>query len=221
MARIGWAFATAVGSLVALFACGNKTNTGAPAACIAGAIAAGDDGNAACTSCIETACGSALGDYPTSCADYIACICPEGGFVSSYEGACETEATETLCMSAMQTLQTCETAHCAKPCASSTDAGKDSSVDAGTVTVTFSCMEEADASVVCSLTTTSTSAATSGQSACTARGGTVGSSCPTAGLAGCCVLNTTIVDCYYDSDAGSSLAQACAGSYGVWSTTVP
>jgi hypothetical protein len=213
-----WVFAALATSFAALVACSSKpSSSGPPQACVAGAISA----SGACESCIQSSCASALGNYESACSDYFACACPDGSFNASYEGACETQATESGCESETEALAACEMTSCSKPCAPP-DAGEEggNTTDA-TGQVTFACTTGTGSTMACNITTVSSSSATSAEQSCATQGGTVASTCTSVGLSGCCILNTTNTSCYYDSEAGATEADGCLSQSGMWSTTVP
>jgi hypothetical protein len=113
------------------------------------------------------------------------------------------------------------------PGGTSSDAGRDGEGGSGsgggsssgsTGDVTYSCTNGTGTSTTCSQQQVSSSLLASTQQACTQGGGTPGTTCPAAGLAGCCAISG-IVACYYDATKASSIQTSCTSEGGTWSTT--
>ena len=76
--------------------------------------------------------------------------------------------------------------------------------------------------MTCSQVSVPASEASAEMQSCMSGGGTPGTSCPTAGLAGCCTVTSGGVSaeaCYYMAASASQDQSACTSSGGTWSTT--
>jgi len=136
-----WLGASALALFGALSACGTKANGGGTGGAgagtgVSGNIAAaclGQYAGSACSSCLETACGSALGSFANDCGDYIDCYCPNGQYSSSAQSsqACVSKITvNPSCLSSAQGINNCVQQSCSTAC-SSTGAGSGSSSGGG------------------------------------------------------------------------------------------
>jgi hypothetical protein len=101
--------------------------------------------------------------------------------------------------------------------------GGDGSNGNGSSNVTTSCTQLAGSLVNCALFTGTASAAMAQDSSCKSLMGTIGTSCPTANLSGCCVVSngTNVAHlCYYGISDTSTPKSICAQSDGQWSTSL-
>jgi hypothetical protein len=96
--------------------------------------------------------------------------------------------------------------------------GSGSSSGGSTAEVTYSCASGSGTSATCTQQQVPASLLMSTDQACTQGGGTPGTSCPAAGLAGCCAISG-ILACYYDATTASSIQMSCVSEGGTWSTT--
>jgi len=203
----------------AAFACSSSnSNGGSNASCVTNSSGS----NSACTSCVENSCGSQLSAVESGCSDFINCACQNGMINDNMIQACESKEMESSCTNAIGPLSSCETAHCQSQCTtsgSSSGGGSGSgsgSSSGGTGLSNFSCY--LPSSGVCTQAETTSSELSAQQSACTQESGTFGTStCPTAGLVGCCLVSG-FGSCYYNASAAMQAQSGCA-SPATWSTT--
>jgi hypothetical protein len=175
-------------------------------------------GNGQCGSCVQSFCGTQGNAFQSGCADYLSCVCPNGQAIdASAESVCARELSKQSCAGPIDLLNACERDACAGACGvvSGSDFDGGGPVDAGADT-TFSC-SNGTATFECDQQQVSPSALPAAEQGCIQVGGTPGTGCPTAGLAGCCRLTTT-ENCYYN-DASAQQQTTCQSLGGSWSTT--
>lgn len=210
-----------LGAVLVFLACGSASGGGPVSVipCVASGL--DRDSGTSCSACIESTCGSPVGQFQSACADYLACVCPSGSAVDpSREPACAPKLADSGCTGTIDPLQSCEQAHCAKECMLSTvdnDAGSVMPAEAGSG-VTFSCTNGTGASLECDQQDVPDAAVATAQMGCTQVGGTAGAGCSVMGLAGCC-RQGTIEACYYDATSAPSRHTACTAAGGAWSTS--
>ena len=194
---------------------GGSGSGGGTNSCIA-SLTGGTGGSSTCGSCESTNCSSQESGVETGCSDLLACICPGGTYNASLIGSCAAKAEEATCTSASQAMSACSSAHCASECngSSTPDSG-----GGGTGATVYSCqVASANTCYVFQNGAPENSASDSLQ--CEAQmGGTSVTSCPTAGLLGCCVFNSpSDYECFY---TGSGVTSCPGGPGGFSTTTLP
>jgi hypothetical protein len=134
--------------------------------------------------------------------------------VGIFGGACSSSSTPT----------------CTSNCGETTPdggsgTGTGSGTGSGSDTVSFSCDQTAksEGCTIFNLTAEGAESASLEKSACTKDDGTVGTTCPTASIVGCCttgnVSTGSSVICSYTTDTAPQTKSDCTGAGGTWSTT--
>ncbi len=214
------ALACAASAMACSSSSGGSSGTPTKFACADMSPTAMTSQDQACNSCISSMCSSeattaygsgfASGDYGGGvCGGYINCI-----------AACACNDTmclekcglpDSTCQSALQAGENCSDQKCSSPCGSSTvigggDDGGTSVVigsDAGTGGgTTAACDESAQGFCIEALPSND----------CGSAGGTITTSCPSAGLVGCCD-SSGIKTCFYPPLTAAEAMQACMGTF--------
>ena len=187
-----------------MFACADRNPTSSP--------------NQACTSCVESMCAaeatSAYGSGYTSgnygggaCGSYVNCVakctCND---LTCFENC---GPPSTACNNALMAGQSCGSQKCSSQCGPTTVGG--SGDDGGTVVV----LPSTDASAggggptgACNMGSSNICISGIDVNTCSAAGGTLMSTCPSAGLAGCCT-SSGIETCFYSPLTASDAMAAC------------
>jgi hypothetical protein len=78
----------------------------------------------ACTSCLQSHCGGALGSFQSGCGDYLGCICPGGDFSApnAQSETCTSKLAESSCVSTQGDAGVTACAACQSACGSSVGA---------------------------------------------------------------------------------------------------
>ena len=170
----------------------------------------------ACTTCLASACqadtqacneNNAFTDCYCSCAG-------NGGSVASCTQSCASSSCQAAVTSCIQTNIVSGGA-CASACSTGSGPGPDAG---GTGWV--SCYSPNTGSTPgCAMALLNPSGQTSFNNTCTSNGETPGTTCPTSGLAGCCVLSASAT-CAYGTQ-GPDVQAACAQMGGTYQTTPP
>jgi hypothetical protein len=182
----------------------------------------------ACTSCVESMCASeatnaygsgfASGNYGGgACGSYVSCIAGCACNDTSCLGKCG--APSQTCQTALQAGETCSDQKCSSPCGStsvviSDDAGTSSGGSGGASGSGGSgqgaCDESAQGICISGGLTASE---------CSTAGGTTMTSCPSAGLVGCCTI-AGLEECFYAPQTAANAMQACTAQMGTFSTSM-
>ncbi len=173
----------------------------------------------ACTSCVESNCGSQLsaaygsgfasGDLGGgACSGFITCIAA----CACDDLTCFEKCTPSSdCQTAGQAAATCQSSKCSV-CGSTPGGGDDSGTvvgDDGGSTGTGT-----GATGACSMSGICLEGITASE--CSSSMGSAAASCPTDGLVGCC--SGTIKSCYYAPQTASTAMQICSTTGGTFST---
>lgn len=174
----------------------------------------------ACASCVASRCAAALDGFQSSCGTYLACVCSGGSYADGRSSGCQSSITAD-CANAGASVTDCETSVCSSSCVANTNpfGSVDGGADSGPSTVAFTCTMGSGSLTMCALTQVASSSLPMLQQTCVDNVGQPGSTCTTAGLAGCCTYSDGSEQCYYDPSQLSSDQASCAAGSGKWSST--
>jgi hypothetical protein len=191
----------------------------------ASACIASSDGEA-CNACVSSACADGLRGVDGACTDYFSCVCPGGSFagVQWQRAMCMQKAAELSCAEASGPFYNCVVQNCGDVCKVGSAqnviivvVGSGSGESGGSGDVTMSCTRTDGEAAVCSVYT-----GPSDQGfidSCNSAAGTLGASCSTTDIVGCCSSSTgnaDIEDCYYDHDNADEIQAECTNGGGTW-----
>jgi hypothetical protein len=179
----------------------------------------------ACTSCVTSMCSSegttaygsgfASGDYGGgACGSYITCV-----------AACACNDTTCLekcglpdssCESAIQAGATCSDQKCSSVCGSSIVISDDGG---GGVVTGDDGGNGGGTTAACDESTTGFCIEALPSNDCSMTGGTITTSCPTAGLVGCCE-NAGVKTCFYPPLTTATAMDACTTEMGTFTTSL-
>ncbi len=229
--RFVWA--ALVCGFAAVAAC-SSSNNGSGGGGSGGSCAESLTGTAgsACGACEQSKCSSQMSGIESGCSDLLSCVCPSGTYNASLVEQCASKAEESSCTSASQAMSACVSANCSSECegtssssggsssggssSGGSSSGGSSSGSSGTTDVAFCSVTSQN---TCYVFGNNPGETVSGDDEnCTAMlGGTVATSCPTAGLVGCCLYTSpNDYECFYSG----TQATDCPGVNG-WTTTIP
>jgi hypothetical protein len=151
-------------------------------------------------------------------------VCPTGTYNSSLIQQCASKAEESSCTAASQAMSACANANCASECGGTSSGGSSSSSSSSSGSSSGSATGDI---AFCSVTSQNTcyvfgnnpgETVSGDDENCTALlGGTVATSCPTAGLVGCCLYTSpNDYECFYSGNQATD----CPGVNG-WTTSIP
>jgi hypothetical protein len=219
-------------------ACSSSSGSGGSAttfACADNQSMTPSSADSACISCVQSHCssqataayGSGYADENFSggaCGSYITCIAPCACNDTACAEKCATALeSNTACQMASETAGTCIDANCSTQCnAGSSSGGTSSSSGSSGGTTTSSSSGTSSGSGSGGACNQSSSSLCiqkgEGGSLCTEGGGTPVSTCPTAGLAGCCTISG-IEECDYSPETASDVMMGCTEAGGTFSAT--
>jgi hypothetical protein len=171
----------------------------------------------ACSSCFESMCSSQLsnaygpgyasGDFGGACGSSIDCTAP----CACGDTACISKCTPSMdCVSAEAALAGCFL-NCASQCGLPTMMGTGGD-GGGTVSPPIDASTGGGATAACYLGSSNTCLSPLDVNTCSANGGTLMSTCPSAGLAGCCTTGPTET-CLYATTASMAMAACTSGTF--------
>jgi hypothetical protein len=172
----------------------------------------------ACNSCITSMCNSeattaygsgfASGDYGGGvCGTYVNCIAQCG----CNDVACLQKCglPDQTCQDALQAGSNCSDQKCSSPCGSTTVVGGD---DGGAPVVGSDAGNSGGTTAACDESSSGFCIEALPSNDCSMTGGTITTSCPTAGLVGCCD-SSGIKTCFYPPLTMATAMQACMGTF--------
>jgi hypothetical protein len=117
MKKNAWILGAMAMTAAAACACSSTSSSSGsagPTACTTSGF--DSNGNAACGTCVESACASQVSMFQSACSDFQSCACPGGTFNPADEKSCESKLTESGCSSALSVLDSCQQQHCTAKC---------------------------------------------------------------------------------------------------------
>jgi hypothetical protein len=172
----------------------------------------------ACSSCFESMCSSQLsnaygpgyasGDFGGACGSFINCTAP----CACGDGACLGKCAPSMdCVSAEGAFAGC-ILNCASQCGLSTMIGTGGD-GGGTVIPSTDASTSGGATAACYMGSTNTCLSPLDVNTCSSAGGTLMSTCPSAGLAGCCTTGASETCLYAPLTASDAMAACKNGTF--------
>ncbi len=199
---------------------GSSSDSGTPTkfACADTSPMAMTSQDQACSSCIMSMCSSeattaygsgfASGDYSGgACGSYITCVAGCACGDTNCLGTCSVP--DSACSDALQAGATCSDQKCSSVCGSSIVIGGD---DGGIGFIGSDAGTGGGTTAACDESTTGFCIEALPSNDCSMTGGTITTSCPTAGLVGCCD-SSGVKTCFYPPLTTADAMQACTGTF--------